>query len=81
MKTRKLTASIKALAIVFVLGGIAFASSCGSNDEPVNPKVKPNYISLNRSNLSLKVGESYQLIATVEPENADDKSVIWTVDG
>ena len=81
MKTRKLTATMTALVASFVLFGVAIFTSCGSKDEPINPKVKPNYISLNRSNLSLKVGESYQLIATVEPENADDKSVIWTVDG
>ena len=80
MKTRKLTA-ITAIVASFVLFGVAIFTSCGSKDEPINPKVKPNYISLNRSTLNMLPGESYQLIATVEPENADDKSVIWTIDG
>ena len=35
-------------------------------------------ITLNKSSLSLKVGEKETLIATVLPENATDKKVTWT---
>ncbi len=35
-------------------------------------------ISLNKSELSLKAGSSENLTATVLPQNADDKSVIWS---
>lgn len=37
-------------------------------------------ISLNRSLISLKAGEVKTLEATVEPENASDKTIIWTID-
>ncbi len=35
-------------------------------------------VSLNETNISLGKGNSCQLQATVGPENADDKSVVWT---
>ena len=53
-------------------------------DEPENPdpeepdKVKVTGITLNNTNLTLKVGESQKLIATIFPENADNKNIIWT---
>ena len=35
-------------------------------------------LNLNKTNLSLKVGESEKLHATIVPSNADNKKVIWT---
>ena len=40
--------------------------------------IYPDSISLNSSNVELKIDETYQLNATVSPENADDKSVEWS---
>ncbi|MCH5308036.1 MAG: Ig-like domain-containing protein [Prevotella sp.] len=37
-----------------------------------------NDLTLNKSALSLKVGESEQLQATISPSNADNKNVLWT---
>ena len=37
-------------------------------------------LTLNETSVNMGKGSSYQLEATVEPENADDKSVIWTSD-
>ena len=34
-------------------------------------------VSLNINTLSLRAGETYKLIATVKPDNASDKSLIW----
>ncbi len=34
-------------------------------------------ITLNKSSLSLKIGETFQLTAAVQPENATDKKVSW----
>lgn len=54
------------------------------------PEVKPVVsISLNPNSIEMKVGQSETLIATVNPEDADDKTIIWassnegiaTVDG
>ncbi|TZE82555.1 S-layer homology domain-containing protein [Calorimonas adulescens] len=35
-------------------------------------------VTLDKETLDLKVGETYKLIATVEPENATDKRVTWS---
>ena len=35
-------------------------------------------VSLNNTSLTLEIGESYTLFATVSPDNATDKSVTWT---
>lgn len=49
------------------------------NDEPgPNPDVPVESITLDLTEASLKVGETQQLVATVEPENATDKTVEWT---
>ena len=41
-------------------------------------KVSVTAVSLNKSTLSLKVGESSTLRATISPSDATDKGVIWT---
>ena len=43
----------------------------------MNP-IPVSSITLNQTELELKVGESATLVATVGPENATDKSVTWT---
>lgn len=45
----------------------------------VTSVVEPSYITLNASSLLLAVNETYQLEATVFPENATDKTVTWSV--
>ena len=42
------------------------------------PVVHVTSVALNETSKELKVGESFQLTATVLPENADDKSVSWS---
>ena len=37
-------------------------------------------ITLNKTTYTLKVGESYKLVATVKPDNATDKTVSWSSD-
>ncbi len=43
----------------------------------VNPSI-PSAVTLNQSSVSLTVGETIQLTATVSPSNATDKTVTWT---
>ena len=43
-----------------------------------NPAVPVQSVSLNKTELSLNVGESVTLTATVLPENADNKAVTWS---
>ena len=49
----------------------------GSDDELVIPVVK---ISLNSTSLKFYEGDSYQLTATVKPNDASDKTVVWSSD-
>ncbi|MCX7695010.1 MAG: Ig-like domain-containing protein [Caloramator sp.] len=42
--------------------------------------IKVNKIILNKNNLNLKLGETYKLIASVEPKDATNKKVEWKSD-
>ncbi|WP_286904455.1 Ig-like domain-containing protein [Clostridium sp. UBA1652] len=44
-------------------------------DEPI---VNSNEISLNKTSLNLNIGQTDDLLATVKPDNADNKSVTWS---
>ena len=47
-------------------------------DSSQDDGVAVSSVSLNKINLTLKVGESETLVATVKPENATNKTVRWT---
>ena len=62
----------------------AFARRSGCNDSPVmtwiytvNDRNLIKSVSLNTSSVSLVVGETQQLAATIKPDDATDKSVTW----
>ena len=63
---------MKMLAAVAVIGAM---SACGPKEDPV---VAVTGISLNQSSVSLEVGGTVSLTATVSPSNATDKSVTWS---
>ena len=44
----------------------------------IKPNIRVESVSLNSSNLSLYVGDSSSLVATVNPSNANNKNVTWT---
>ena len=70
---RKFVSSLlKVLAAVTVIGAMA---ACGPKEDPV---VAVTGISLNPSSVSLEVGGTASLSATVTPSNATDKSVTWS---
>ena len=58
--------------LAFTLG----LSSCGKANG--NQPVEVENITLNKSSITLLEGTSENLVATVTPENADDKTVTWT---
>ena len=60
------------LAAVAVIGAMA---ACGPKEDPV---VAVTGITLNPSSVSLEVGGTVSLSATVTPSNATDKSVTWS---
>lgn len=45
---------------------------------PVNPTIPVRGVSLDKSVLTLAVGQTERLTATVRPSNADNKDVIWS---
>jgi hypothetical protein len=46
--------------------------------EPTPDVILPQGVSLNESSLTLRVGDTFQLIEEVQPANADNKAVVWT---
>lgn len=75
MKTNYLLGSAVALSMSFAM---AF-SSCREKDEPdpVRP-VEAESIVLSEEAVTLEIGQSVVLTATVSPDNADDKTVEWS---
>ena len=47
-------------------------------EDPSGNYIPVESVSLNKTELSLKVNEQFQLIATVLPENATEKGVVWS---
>ncbi len=70
---------VKAMLIA-LLAGVSLLFSCGkSNSEPTQRKdVAVTSVTLNQVSIELKVGESVQLTATVQPSNATSKTIIWS---
>ena len=64
------------LFTITLLFGITIVS-CSGDIGGVTP-VTPTSVTLNQTSLSLKVGDTFKLIATVNPSNADNKTVNWT---
>ena len=66
------------LFILSVLFIIVFLVTCKKDNDKVTGDVKVMSVKLNKESLTLGVGETETLIATVLPENATIKEVYWT---
>lgn len=62
--------------IVLFLSAVLMAVSCSKSDE--NEEVIVSGLSLNFTSLSMIVGESKTLSATVIPQNASNKTILWS---
>ena len=63
---------------IFIIMALVFLFSCsGSADKP---DVAVESITLDSTEITLKAGETATLKATVSPEDATDKSLLWTSD-
>lgn len=68
--------SIKTLIKLFSIISILLLGSCELLEDYFKDQL-PSAINLNKSSITLEIGQKEIVIATVEPENAIDKSVIW----
>lgn len=70
--------SIKAILLVIAVG-FMFLNSCGKSSEPEKPsKIAVTSVTITQVSAELKVGETVQLTATVQPNNATNKTITWT---
>lgn len=72
MKMRLLTGLAIALGVVLAI------SSCKKDKETT--KIPVTGVNLNKTSIDLKVGDDFQLLASVLPEDATDKRVTWDSD-
>ena len=72
--SRIFVASALILSSLFVIG------SCGPKEEPVPDVIGVESIVLNREQVTLDIGATAKLTATVKPINANDKTVTWASD-
>lgn len=57
----------------------SFMAGC-HKDEASSPTIPVTEVRLDKNTLTLHIGETSQLTATVLPDNADDKTVVWSSD-
>jgi hypothetical protein len=70
----------KPMYYFLIIFSLTLWTSCGGGDEP-EPEPKPVAVSgvtLNKTALSLEIGASETLTATVAPDNAANKAVVWS---
>jgi len=65
------------LCLIAILAIIGFLAACGDGGGGTTT-VPVTGVTLNKSNLSLNMGSSETLTATVAPENATNKAVTWS---
>ncbi len=73
----KITAKAEGAATIIAKTVNGYTASCVVTVS-ARPVVLPTSVTLNKSSLSLTVGNAYTLTATVEPSNATDKSLTWS---
>jgi uncharacterized protein YjdB len=73
MKHKRIAGTILPLAILLLLSMLCIAACPNESGT-----IAVTGVSLNEATLSLDVGETETLIATVEPPDADNQAVLWT---
>ena len=64
--------------LAIALGVVLAINSCKKDKEPT--KIPVTGVNLNKTSIDLKVGDDFQLLASVLPEDATDKRVTWDSD-
>ena len=68
--------SVPVLLFVSLILGQGILTACSNQESVVNVEVEN--ISLDKTTTSLKVGETLNLSATITPENATNKEIIYS---
>lgn len=68
------------VATALILSNLFVVGSCGPKEEPVPDVIGVESIVLNREQVTLDIGATAKLTATVKPVNANDKTVTWESD-
>lgn len=78
----KTQAKVKGVSVgettITVHAGDKTATCAVKVEDPSGTNIPVESVSLNKTELTLKVNEQFQLIATVLPENATNKEVVWS---
>ena len=70
----------KIYSLMLLCAAIVFATGCSKDDDSTSTPVSVSGVTLDKTTLSIDVGGTSTLIATVSPDNAADKSVAWSSD-
>ena len=72
----------KLYSLMLLCAAIIFATGCSKDDDnnSTPTPVSVSGVTLDKTTLSIEVGGTSTLIATVSPDNAADKSVAWSSD-
>ena len=73
-----LKSNVKSAAIVAAC--ILAVAACKKDADPVekNEVIEANGVTLNKTTLSLSIGDSETLTATITPDNVADKTLTWS---
>lgn len=68
----------KGMAALMCMATLFASVSCSDDDDPVDQTVAVQSVSLDKSTAEVKPGGTVTLVATVSPDNADNKAVEWS---
>ena len=66
------------LFVLVVSALLLFMSACSKGDDPEPTTIAVSSVKLNKTSVTLDIGETVELTATVSPENATNKTVTWS---
>ena len=67
------------LSVITILLLVLTACTKGGDEPTPDPTpIAVSSVKLNKASVTLSAGETIELIATITPENATDKTVTWT---
>lgn len=69
----------KNLILCLAFAGVLPLAGCNNQPDPIIEKIEVESVTLDKQEVELRVSGKVTLVATVNPENASDKTVTWSV--